>query len=89
MDSRFGLVLVAATSDKCLYLFDFVATHTRRAADDMQTQPTDAAVQVQPRALSEMLSLFFRSLVSSMDSGPPNRVVFGDTCGNRYILELN
>ncbi|TPP42379.1 WD domain, G-beta repeat family protein [Leishmania donovani] len=89
MDSRFGLVLVAATSDKRLYLFDFVATYKRRSADDIQTQLTGTAAQVQPSALSEMLSLSLRSPVSSMDSGPPNRVVFGDSCGNRYILELN
>ncbi|CBZ25900.1 hypothetical protein, unknown function [Leishmania mexicana MHOM/GT/2001/U1103] len=89
MDSRFGLVLVAATSDKCLYLFDLVATHTRRSADDIQTQPTGAVLQVQPNAVSEMLSLSLRSSVSSIDSGSPSRVVFGDTCGNRYILDLS
>ncbi|GET93123.1 hypothetical protein, unknown function [Leishmania tarentolae] len=88
MDSHFGLVLVAATSDKRLYLFNF-AENTRRFAGDVQASPTGGAVQSQPNTLSEMLLLSLRSSVSSIDTGSPNRVVLGDTCGNRYVLELN
>ncbi|KAG5463886.1 hypothetical protein LSCM1_00059 [Leishmania martiniquensis] len=90
MDSCYGLVVVAAASDKCVYLFELGgAMHTTRLGGDTQTQFTGAALQGQLSTPSEVLSLSFSSSVSSIDGGPPNRVALGDTCGNRYVLELS
>ncbi|KAG5488454.1 hypothetical protein JIQ42_00061 [Leishmania sp. Namibia] len=90
MDSCYGLVVVAASSDKCVYLFELgVDTHAIHSGVDTQTRPTGATVQEQLKAPSEVLFLSFSSSVSSIDGGPPNRVAFGDICGNRYVLELS
>lgn len=82
--------MVVASSHKCLHFVDLgTTTHAQFSDDHTQAQPTGAAVQEQSNTPSEVLSLYFRYSVSSIDCGPPNRVAFSDTCGNRYVLELS
>ncbi|KAK7196711.1 WD domain, G-beta repeat [Novymonas esmeraldas] len=89
VDSPFGLMVAVAGSDKCLHLFECGGADVMdRAGDDSQVCSTGAAALENAGCPPEMLCLPFSSSISSIDAGPPSSLALGDTCGNRFIVEL-
>ncbi|KPI88184.1 hypothetical protein ABL78_2688 [Leptomonas seymouri] len=79
VDTRYGVFVVAAASDKCAHIFE--VQDTAQKTGDGDVTPLDAHV-------SEVLSLPFSSSLSCVNGGPLNLISLGDTCGNRHILAL-